>query len=90
MADNTAKNTQEMRRSFQGTVVSDKGDKTVVVRVDRTKVHPLYHKRFTTSKRYSVHDEKNEYQIGDAVVFEETRPYSKTKRWRVVKKVEIK
>jgi small subunit ribosomal protein S17 len=74
-------------RRFQGTVVSDKMDKTVVVRVNRVKTHPKYGKQFTVSKRYKVHDEKDEYKVGDVVIFVETRPYSKDKRWRVVSKV---
>jgi small subunit ribosomal protein S17 len=66
-----------------GVVVSDKGDKTVTVVVERLFAHPLYGKGVKRTKRYRVHDENNEYQVGDDVQIEETRPLSKTKRWRV-------
>ena len=74
------------RRRLNGTVVSDKMDKTVVVRVDRTVVHPKYLKRYTVSKRYKAHDEANTAKTGDEVTIEETRPLSKGKRWRLVNK----
>ena len=74
----------ELSRTFHGTVVSDAMEKTIVVRVDRTKIHPKYKKRYTVSRRYQVHDEKNQYHIGDTVIFCETRPLSRHKRWRVV------
>ena len=61
-------------------------EKTVVVRVDRTVVHPKYKKRYVQSRKYQVHDEYNEYVEGDKVTFAECRPYSKTKRWRVLRK----
>ncbi len=73
-------------RRFEGVVVSDKMQKTIVVRVDRVKTHPKYHKQYAVSKRYKVHDEKNEFKTGDKVTFVETRPMSKDKRWRVVGK----
>jgi small subunit ribosomal protein S17 len=79
-------NTQ--KRTFQGTVVSAKMDKTVTVLVESTKVHPKYGKQYRVSKKYHVHDEKGEAQVGDVVRFEETRPLSKTKRWRVIGKVD--
>jgi small subunit ribosomal protein S17 len=74
-----------MRRRFQGTVVSDKMDKTIVVLVTRIKEHPKYHKRYKVQKKYKVHDEKNEAKVGDEVIFEECRPISKEKRWRLIK-----
>ena len=74
------------KRELVGTVVSDKMQKTIVVKVDRVKTHPKYGKQFVVSKRYKVHDEKNEYKTGDKVVFVETRPLSKDKRWRVTGK----
>lgn len=80
----TKETTQNARRRLSGTVVSDKMDKTVVVRVDRTVVHPKYLKRYTVSKRYKAHDEENAFKTGDAVVIEEARPMSKDKRFRVV------
>jgi small subunit ribosomal protein S17 len=80
-------NKQSQKRTFKGTVVSNRMSKTVVVRVDQMKVHPKYGKRFLQSKRFKVHDEKGEYKVGDIVRFEETRPLSKEKRWRVIEKV---
>ena len=75
-----------IKKRFNGVVVSDKMDKTVVVRVDRVIVHPKYGKRYTVSKRYKCHDETNEFSTGDKVTFTECRPMSKDKRWRVIKK----
>ncbi|PIR47558.1 30S ribosomal protein S17 [Candidatus Uhrbacteria bacterium CG10_big_fil_rev_8_21_14_0_10_50_16] len=74
-----------IRRRFTGTVVSDRMDKTVVVRVDSPKMHPKYKKRYTTSKKYKVHDEENQCAVGDTVSFVECRPLSKDKRWRIVR-----
>ncbi|MFH0840481.1 MAG: 30S ribosomal protein S17 [bacterium] len=71
-------------RKLTGIVTSDKMDKTIVVKVDSVKIHSKYHKRYTTSKKYKVHDEKNQYGIGDKVSFVACRPLSKDKRWRVV------
>lgn len=79
---------KKLQRKFQGVVVSDAMNKTIVVKVDSVKMHPVYHKRFTMSKKYKVHDEKNEFHIGDWVEFVETRPLSKQKRWRVLGKRE--
>jgi small subunit ribosomal protein S17 len=75
------------KRQFTGTVVSDKMSKTVTVRVDRTVLHPKYHKRYTRSTKMKAHDEKGEYHTGDAVVIEECKPLSRDKRWRVVGRV---
>ena len=75
------------KRKFQGIVVSHRMDKTAVVKVDQIKVHPKYGKRYRTSERYKVHDEKNEYKVGDDVIFEECRPLSREKRWRITGKV---
>lgn len=72
------------KRQLTGTVVSDKMQKTIVVKVDRVKTHPKYKKQYVVSKRYKVHDEKNEYKSGERVTFVESKPYSKDKRWRVV------
>ena len=72
-----------IKRTFTGTVISDKMDKTIVVKVDRTKIHPRYNKRYTISKNYKVHDEKNENKVGDKVKFVECRPISKGKRWKI-------
>lgn len=75
-----------IKRKLQGEVVSDKMDKTVVVQVVTIKTHPKYKKQYKASKKYSAHDEKNEYQIGDVVIIEACRPLSKSKRWRVLRK----
>ena len=72
------------QRRFQGTVVSAAQDKTIVVRIDRLKFHPMYKKRYTTSQRYQVHDERKQYQVGDVVEFVACRPLSKHKKWRVL------
>ena len=73
-----------IKRKFHGVVISGKMGKTIVVRIDRVKVHPKYKKRYTVSKKYKVHDEKNQFKEGDKVTFAECRPLSKDKRWRVL------
>lgn len=70
-------------RVLKGVVVSDKIDKTLVVAVNRLKLHPKYKKKYKVTKKYKVHDEKNEYHIGDKVTIIECRPLSKEKKWRV-------
>ncbi len=72
------------RKMRQGVVVSDKNDKTIVVRVDRTTTHRLYRKIIRRSKRYHAHDEKNDCHVGDVVRIMECRPLSRNKRWRLV------
>ncbi|MDE0046282.1 MAG: 30S ribosomal protein S17 [bacterium] len=72
------------RRTMQGVVTGKSGDKTVVVRVDRLMKHPLYKKTIRRSKRYHVHDETNDVQVGDKVRIGESRPLSKLKRWTVL------
>ena len=72
------------RRVLQGVVVSDKGDKTVTVLVERRVMHPLYKKFIKRSKRYHAHDEANSFKAGDLVRIRECRPISKTKSWEVV------
>jgi small subunit ribosomal protein S17 len=72
------------KRLLQGVVVSDKMDKTVVVRVERRVMHPVYKKFIRRSKKYHAHDENNTYKVGDTVWIEESRPLSKTKAWVVV------
>lgn len=81
---------QNAQRVYQGEVVSAKMNKTIVVKVDRTKVNEKYSKQFRASTKFHVHDEKGEYKVGDIVRFVETRPLSKTKRWRAVEKVTLK
>lgn len=71
------------RKERQGVVVSDKQDKTIVVRIERRTTHPLYGKTLNRSKHYHVHDETNDAGIGDTVKIVETRPVSKLKRWRL-------
>ncbi|MCS7242078.1 MAG: 30S ribosomal protein S17 [Candidatus Caldatribacterium sp.] len=73
-----------MRKRFVGEVVSDAMDKTVVVRVERITEHPLYKKKIRRSVKFKAHDENNMCSVGDKVLIEETRPLSRTKRWRVV------
>lgn len=80
--------TKGRRKVRTGTVVSDRMDKTVVVSVERRLAHPLYGKQVSRQKRYQAHDESNEYQVGDVVRIEETRPLSKLKRWRVLELIE--
>lgn len=81
--------TDRNRRKVRiGVVVSDAMDKTVTVNVERQFPHPLYGKAVKRTKKYHAHDENNEYQVGDVVRITETRPLSKTKRWRVVELME--
>ncbi len=77
-----------IRRQLRGTVISDKMSQTVVVAVERLKMHPKYKKRYTVTKKYKAHDLKGTYHIGDSVLLQETRPLSKDKRWKVIKKIE--
>lgn len=73
------------RKQRIGTVVSDSSNKTIIVEVVRRAPHPLYKKVVKSKKRYAAHDEKNEAKVGDTVQIIETRPLSKTKRWRLEK-----
>ncbi|OHA13925.1 MAG: 30S ribosomal protein S17 [Candidatus Sungbacteria bacterium RIFCSPLOWO2_12_FULL_41_11] len=70
-------------RKLKGTIISNKMAKTVVVRVDSLKKHSKYQKFYKVSKKYKVHDDKGEYKAGDIVMIQETRPFSKEKRWKV-------
>jgi small subunit ribosomal protein S17 len=72
------------RRTVQGVVVSDKGDKTIVVRVERRVMHPVYKKIIRRSKRLHAHDEGNAAKVGDVVRVRECRPISKLKTWELV------
>ena len=72
------------RRVMRGTVVGDKADKTVIVRVDRRVMHPLYKKVVRRSKRYAAHDDGNTHKVGDIVQIRECAPISKRKRWIVL------
>ena len=75
------------KRVLTGNIVSDKGDKTVVVLVERKVKHPLYGKIIRRSKKYHAHDEGNEYKQGETVRIEETAPISKLKTWKVIERV---
>jgi len=72
------------KRLLQGIVVSDKADKTVVVKVERRFTHPVMKKTVRRTKNYQAHDAENRFKVGDAVTIEEAPPISKTKRWVVV------
>ena len=72
------------RQRKVGRVVSNKMNKTIVVAVERLKKHPIYKRTYKVTKKFHVHDENNEGQIGDTVLIEESRPISKTKHWRLV------
>ena len=76
------------RKTYRGTVISDKMDKTITVIVETKKTHPIYGKRVKYSKKFKAHDAKNEAKIGDKVLIMETRPLSATKRFRLVEIVE--
>ena len=76
------------KRVLTGTVVSDKTDKTVVVKVERKVKHPLYGKIIRRSKKYHAHDEANDYREGETVRIEETAPISKLKTWKVIGRVD--
>ena len=76
------------RKIRSGVVISNRAEKTVTVLVERQFAHPLYTKQIKRAKMYQVHDENNECQVGDSVRIMETRPLSKTKRWRVLERKE--
>ncbi|MGI6879267.1 30S ribosomal protein S17 [Microbacterium sp. gxy059] len=88
--ENSAEETVDRgyRKSARGYVVSDKMDKTIVVEVEDRRKHPLYGKIISRTKKLKAHDEQNTAGVGDLVVINETRPYSATKRWRLVEIVE--
>ena len=75
---------QVKRKTMIGVVVSNKMDKTIIVRVERRFSHPVFKKVVKTTKKYKVHDEKNECLEGDFICIQETRPLSKQKRWRLL------
>ena len=88
-SETTTRETTRTRRKVRtGVVVSEKMDKTVLVRIDRKVRHRLYKKTVARSNKLAVHDENNDAHVGDTVRVVETRPLSKTKRWRVVEIVE--
>ncbi|MEK7651680.1 MAG: 30S ribosomal protein S17 [Patescibacteria group bacterium] len=77
----------QVKRTKIGTVTSDKMDKTVVVKVDSLKRHPKYKKSYKVSSKFKAHSENNEYHIGDKVEIEETKPMSKDKHFKVIRKI---
>ncbi len=77
-----------MARRLSGTVVSDKQDKTIIVKIVRRVTHPVYKKQYTVSKKIQAHDEQNEAKLGDVVAIVESRPVSKTKSWKLEKLIE--
>ena len=88
MDQDTTMSARGIRKTKVGTVMSDKMDKTVVVRVERVVLHPVYKKYTKRRTTYKAHDEKNEFKVGDRVEIVETRPISKEKRWRVLRLIE--
>jgi len=88
MTENAVAQARNRRKTREGVVVSDKMDKTVVVRVEERVKHPLYGKVMRRTKRFKAHDEQNACGVGDRVLLMETRPLSATKRWRVVEIIE--
>ncbi len=84
MTENSKRQGAESHRNTKiGAVVSTKMQKTIVVKVTRQKAHPLYRRVVSKSKKFHAHDEQNQARVGDVVKIEETRPLSKTKRWRL-------
>ncbi|MCB9017608.1 MAG: 30S ribosomal protein S17 [Paludibacteraceae bacterium] len=79
---------RNLRKERQGVVSSNKMDKTITVAIKWKEKHPIYQKFVNKTKKYHAHDEKNECNIGDVVRIQETRPLSKTKRWRLVEIIE--
>lgn len=77
-----------MNKRLKGMVISDKMDKTVMVKVVSWKTHPLYQKKYKQDKKYKVHDPENQLKIGDEILIEEYRPISKDKRWKRVREKE--
>lgn len=76
-----------MNRQLQGIIVSDKMNKTKVIAVTQLKKHPRYKKYYKATNKFKAHDENNEYKAGEKVIIEETRPLSKEKRWKIIKKI---
>ncbi len=83
------KNNKEQRQlhTKRGVVVSDKMDKTIVVEVSRLAVNSKYRRKYKVTKRYKVHDEKEEYKVGDKIIIASVKPMSRHKSWKVVKKI---
>jgi small subunit ribosomal protein S17 len=86
--EQNVQNAQSNKQELVGLVVSDKMDKTIVVEITMRKVHPLYKKILTRSKKVKAHDEKNDAHVGDKVRVVESRPLSRDKRWRLAEILE--
>lgn len=86
--DTDVQNAKKGKLVLQGVVTSDKMEKTIVLEIMMRKLHPLYKKYVTRSKKVKAHDEKNEAHVGDTVRVEECRPFSRDKRWRLIEIVE--
>jgi small subunit ribosomal protein S17 len=80
-------NKEKKSKKLRGKVVSDKMQKTRVVEVVYSRLHPKYLKQYTVSRRFKTHDEHNQYKVGDGVVIEESRPLSRDKRWTIAGKI---
>lgn len=80
----TKEQSKKELKERKGIVVSNRMDKTITVSITDFKTHPKYLKKYRSTKKYKVHDEKNEYKIGEEVLFVECRPFSKDKKWKVV------
>jgi small subunit ribosomal protein S17 len=80
--------TRNLRKTRTGVVISDKMEKSIVIAAKFKEMHPIYGKFVQKTKKYHVHDENNEAHVGDTVLVMETRPLSKTKRWRLVQIIE--
>ncbi len=78
------------KKILKGEVISDKMDKTVIVLIESLREHPKYRKKYKITKKYKAHDEKNECKIGDIVEIIGSRPMSKEKRWKVIKKLGVR
>ena len=79
--------TTPQRRTIKGYIVSDKMQKTVVVKVTRMRIHPKYKKSYKVSTRFKAHSPEDSFHVGDKVIIQEGRPLSKEKRWTVIKKI---
>jgi len=77
------------RKQLKGVIVSTKMEKTAVVKITTTKVHPIYKKRYRSYKKYFAHDADNDHKLGDSVIIEESRPMSGKKRWTVINKTKM-
>jgi small subunit ribosomal protein S17 len=87
MAQTLPPTPERIARRFEGTVVSAAMEKTCVAVVDQKKQHPKYGKAYRVRRRYKIHDPENSTRVGDRIRFEECRPYSKDKRWRLIERL---